>query len=282
MRQFGHAGRVGILAAAVLVGGFAASEAEASEAWGRCSVGDDGTQLASGLQRRDAQTGVMFKAELDDDNRAMLRATSVDFQFEKSVTSSGETRLRIVAADDTVLVSLSQQLMTVSRGTGTLRFDPRALTEDDGNTLRQLFAGSRAVRAFRSLASVFELRAPEEDDVFATALLIDGALIGYLDGDVGVIARIARRTAARRFGRLQAVKASRGRDRFDDCVGKYENTVSWAWNEMVACNQAASGSPWYLQGINMSMCNAEWVLRAEGAFFQFMSCMAIRVEEPLP
>lgn len=281
MRQFGYVGRVGVLAAAVLLGGIATSEAETSDAWGRCSVGEDGApQSVAGLRRRDARTGVVFRAGLDDHNRATLTATSGDFQFEKSVTSTGETHLRIVVGDDNVSVSFSQQLLVVGRGANTASVDPRVLNEDDGNRLRQLLAGSRAVRAFRSLAGVFELRAPEEDDVFATALLVDGALVASLDGDPGAIARIARRSAARRFGRLQAVKARQ--DRFEDCVGKYENTLSWAWDEMVECNVSASDDPWYLRSINMSMCNAEWLLRAEGAFFQFTGCMALPLLEELP
>lgn len=282
MRHVGHVGRTGVLAAAVLLGGLAAGKAEAGDVWGRCSVGGEGsTKPATGFQRSDPRTGATFAAELDDQNQAILRVTSAGFRFEKRVTSSGETRIQIDAADDTVLVSFSQHLLTVGRGAKTVSVDPRIQTEDDSNRVRQLLTGSRGARALRSLTTVLELRAPEEDDVFATALLIDGALIGSLDGDPGAIARIAKRIAVRRAGRLVAVKSARETDRFDDCVGMYENTLAWAWKELVQCNVDASDDPWYLQSLNMSMCNAEWVLRSESAFFQFLSCMAVPMRENL-
>ena len=64
-------------------------------------------------------------------------------------------------------------------------------------------------------------------------------------------------------------------DRFEDCVGKYEATVSWALDELVSCKTNAMDDPWYIRTINMSFCDLEWILRAESALAQFVSCTAL-------
>ena len=242
-----------------------------------CSV-TAGDQAASrehkAHQRYDAASGVQFWAGMDTQGRAVLRLTAARFEFEKAVSASGETSIRIVGGDDRVNVAFAQNSISVGRGKVRVGFDPRLATEDDENKVRQLLVGSRAVRAFRTIVAHLESRGPEEDDYFVTATLVDGALVGLIDGDRGIIGRVARRIGGRQRARLQVV-ALRGQERYADCWGMYENTVSWAWNEYQSCNVEASDDPWFIQSINTNFCTTEWIIRAESAAFQFLSCAAL-------
>ena len=270
-----------VVAIATLVGRAAAAEVSGGNlrtATSMCSV-PAGEQAASrehkAHQRHDALIGVDYSAGMDTQGRAVLRLTAARFEFEKSVTASGETSIHIAAGDDRVNLTLAQTFISVGRGKARVEFDPRLATEEDENKVRRLLVGSRAVRAFRTIVAHLESRAPEEDDYFVTATLVDGALVGLLDGDQGVIGRVARRIGSRQRVRLQAV-ASRGQDRYPDCWGMYENTVQWAWTEYQTCNVEASDDPWIIRSINMNYCTTEWIFRAESAAFQAMSCAAFR------
>jgi hypothetical protein len=225
-------------------------------------------------ERYDAGSGVRFWAGMDSEGRAVLRLTAARFEFEKSVTASGQTSIRIVGGDDRVTVTFAQHVVSVGRGKARVRFDPRLATEEDENKVRRLLVGSRAVRIFRAIAAHLESRSPEEDDFFATSTLVDGALVGLLDGDNAGVGRVARRIGKRQRARLQSVAAGR-QSRYADCVGLYESTVGWAWNEYQGCVGDAEDDGLLMRSINTNFCTAEWILRAEGAAFQFISCSAL-------
>jgi hypothetical protein len=229
----------------------------------------------AGRQRYDAGSGVRFWAGMDGEGRAVLRLTAAQFEFEKSVDASGQTSIRIVSGNDRVAVSFGQRAVSVGRGKASVGYDPRLATEEDENRVRRLLVGSRAVRAFRAIAAHLESRSPDEDDYFTAATLVDGALVGTLDGDRGVIGRVARRIGVRQRARLQVV-ALRGQDRFADCFGTYENSVNWAWNEYQSCVGDAEDDGAVLRSINTNFCATEWIVRAESAAFQFISCTAVR------
>lgn len=270
---------VGVTAAA-LAGGEAAAETrrgEATPAASLCSLPPQAEASSVGRaasQRHDAGSGVRFWAGMDGQGRAVLRLTAAQFEFEKSVTAAGQTDIRIVGGGDRVTVSFAEHIVSVGRGRASVKFDPRLATEEDENKVRRLLVGSRAVRVFRAIAAHLESRSPEEDDFFALATLVDGALVGLLDGDKAGVARVAKRIGNRQRARLQSV-AARLRGQFPDCVGMYESTVSWAWNEYSECTEEASDDSWLIRSINTNFCTTEWILRAESAAFQFLACAAL-------
>jgi hypothetical protein len=229
------------------------------------------------LQRQDPQTGIRFSGGRDTTGRAVVRVEGDGFGFEKTLTASGDAQIRIAAGTDVVSVSLTPQVITIARGKAAVSLYMGVVSQDSEGRLRRLLAGSRAVRAFRGLSAYLESRPAEEDDFFATSTLVDGALLSALDGDPGAIRRISRRLVARQLAGLRAARLRGATDRFEDCVGRYEATVYWAWGQFMACVDAASDDPFYIRAFTMNFCDAEWIARAETAAYQFVACGAFEL-----
>lgn len=282
MRQTTRTRGVAWLAALLICGTARASDGGngAAGPFPACDPAVDPIQAVgrgAGLQRKDAQAGVQYSASFDGAGRVVVTARAEGFTYEKVLSVTGELQIRVRAGNDSVSIGYDAQGVTVSRGRASVTAQHAGPDEQSAANLRRVIGGSRAVRWLRLLTAQLEALQPEQDDFFAQSMLIDGAIVGALDGDPGAIRRIAGRAAARHRARQQHVRLLRVGQRFDDCVGRYEDTVSWAWDEMIQCNQDASDDPWYLRGVNMSLCNAEWVMRSQSALYQFFACSALPI-----
>jgi hypothetical protein len=130
--------------------------------------------------------------------------------------------------------------------------------------VQQVLAGSRAMRAFRSL------RRRLTPDSLASAPgvsidLLDG-LLGVIHGDPSVYDR--RDPAA--SGRFSRVSFRLG----GSCYGEYESEVVAAWDDFAQCVDDVKWFP----GLQ-ELCAMTWLLRVESSWFRFIACSSIPLKE---
>lgn len=244
-------------------------------------AGSDGVALgtaahppAAPQSRYDGHLGVMFSARLDADGRAVTRIDGDGLTVVKTATAFGEVELELSFKKDRVEVSLGLDRIRVRRGRAQATLNPKRLTEADLAGAERVIRGSQAIRAFKQLTAQIEFN-EAEDDGFTLGALVDGALVRILDGEVGVVHRLGHRLKARQRARVRQASCSVVAPQFDDCLGEYELTVDGHWDTFMGCIDDAGDAPWYLRGALAAGCEVEWVVRAETAAFQFISCAAI-------
>jgi hypothetical protein len=220
----------------------------------------------------DAALEASFATAIDGNGSAVITMIASDLTLEKVVSPTGAATLRLTRGKDLVSVAMGPRGYTVTRGRRSAAFNPAAPREADLESVRAVLVGSRAVRAFRELTAILEAR-PGDDSAMIAATLLDGAVVGMLDGDPGAVDRIARRVAGKR--RSGAQPATYGRVQFQDCVLSYELSLLYSYDLYWTCLQTAEASPWYIWYIARSMCEWEFLIRSQQYVFQFVSCTAI-------
>jgi hypothetical protein len=223
-----------------------------------------------GHVEQDQATGATFALAADASGNMVTLMTARDFLLEKAVDPSGSTTIRLTQGRDSVTIAMSQSGYAVQRGTRSARFDPRAPQEADLDAIRSVLLGSPAVRTFRRLSSSFENR--EEDDYGPLVLsaLVDGAIVQMLDGDSGALERMAKRVTKKQRATLR--QAGRPGD-FRDCVVLYEQSLLYSYNIFKVCYETAQNNPWYISSWSKTVCDWEFLIRAEQYLFQFTACL---------
>jgi hypothetical protein len=96
--------------------------------------------------------------------------------------------------------------------------------------------------------------------------MIGDAIVGWLQGDAHARAQIApiARIVDDRTRSLRFVRA--------DCWYAYEQELGGAWNDYASCFAGASGlfATWI-----QDACGAEWTIRVEGYWFEYLGCSTI-------
>jgi hypothetical protein len=230
--------------------------------------GEPGIRLI-GQPQYDEVLDAMFSLGMAPDGSAWTQLVSGDLKVEKWATAAGEATLVLNYLKDRVTFTLRDGTYTVSRGKRSVSLSASDQNDDRYSAVRMLLVGSPAVRAFRAFTAAMEHRTGEDTGVMIS-MMVDGALVGVLDGDVGAIERVARRLARRaRPGVRQAQGAMPVQ--FTDCVTAYELAVLAAWNAYVGC---LNYSFWqYL--FFAPVCALEWGFRSQQYAFQYISCMAV-------
>jgi hypothetical protein len=132
--------------------------------------------------------------------------------------------------------------------------------EDGLDQVQQVLAGSRAMRAFRSLRS----RLTAESLASAPGVSIDlvDVILGILHGDPGVYDRRDPRTAGR-FSRVSLAGDA-------SCFPEYESDVTAAWDDFAQCCDDVKWFP----GLQ-ELCAITWLLKVESSWFRFIACSSI-------
>jgi hypothetical protein len=157
-----------------------------------------------------------------------------------------------------VEIRAGQDVLTVTRGASSASVALSSATEDDRLAVRLLLAGSRSVRALRVLGA--ELAAGAERSPGGLALILTDAVVGFLDGDVTAVQRVAERLGKKRVSVRQAREEL-------GCYERWESEVIRAWDDYQECQAVYFGNP-----VWRDACGLRWMLWAESAWFAFLKC----------
>jgi hypothetical protein len=225
-----------------------------------------GDALAS---QYDEITGLWFTAQLDRQGQISSEVKGRDLSIVKSLTD-GQVRLEITAGKNHLTIIASPGAVELTAGKRRVRFDPKQATEGDYDAAKRLLAESRVVGRLRAAAAVLGANAAETPH--ATDLLLTDALVGLLDGDPGAAARIRERVRTRIAGARVVPAAARG-GAIGDCYNEYRNEV---YDAMMDAERCVDDFPiWNVPMRNL--CNLEFTLRSEAAWFEFLGCTFTRV-----
>jgi hypothetical protein len=234
--------------------------------------------LSGGAGRAHAATpaaAVVYETTRMADGAIQFSGSAPGLAFHKNSYADGHFDFEIESGRDKVDVHMSALALRVTRGSRTI-----SLAAGFGATeraqLRKLLAGSAAIKRYEALAADVEAH---KDRTLATyGVLLGESTIAWLRGDTAARARIARRLAPISrpviASRSTTADASRFRPvRMADCWYAYEQEVTNAQNDLVSCYVGAYGSLW--QSYYMTGCDFTWAIRAEGYWFEYLSCSAI-------
>jgi len=227
-----------------------------------------------GRSLHDQLSNAEYSASMDPNGTATTSIRAGNFQFDKSIESSGTTTLRLTQDDDLVTIVVDATGYVVRRGDRVARLDPRSTSQrEHRDAIRSVLLGSVAVRSYRRVSVVLESRDEREDEhPLVLNALADGALIQMLDGDPGAMSRIARRVVRKQ---LAKVRQARMPDIFKDCVALYESSLLNSWSQYEQCMQWASNVTWWFADWAEDFCHWEWFLRSQQYVWQFVGCFTL-------
>jgi hypothetical protein len=208
----------------------------------------------------DAATGAELRLTRRGNDALQTSLTWSDLDVRKVVQSNGDFHLRLAGRHDLLVMMRTDERLRVTRNGQTAVLQLNQSDEDGLDQVQQVLAGSRAMRAFRSLRS--RLAADSLASAPGVSIdLVDG-LLGILNGDPGVYDRRDPRSG----DRLSRVSLAPNRP----CYPEYESGVIAAWGDFGQCIDDVR---WY-PGLQ-ELCAMTWVLKAESAWFQFIACSSI-------
>jgi hypothetical protein len=229
-------------------------------------------------QEYDRFTDATFTAATDTDGNAHFTIRGGEFLFEKALGPTGDATIRLTQGKDVVTIAVSQGGYHVERGRKSVRVNPRSAQSGGPDAVRSLLAGSAAVRTFKRLTATLEDRDEgEEDGALALSALIDGAMLQMLDGEPGAAKRIGKRVTRKHRAAVRPVKASAAPQGYRDCVGLYEISLLWGWDQFAACYGEAQGYTWWVRDWVEYACEFEWFLRSQQYLWQFVGCMMLPI-----
>jgi hypothetical protein len=214
----------------------------------------------------DARTNAAFFFSLTADGAVRMTVKAAQLEVDKTVYPDGRYRVVLQAGDDRVSVAAAPGTVeVVRRNQGSRRVEVGRAADDDWLQVKVLLAGSKAVRLFRTLS--YNLDPETLETPAGRAVLASDGAFGVLDGDVGAIGRLVRQMRAAQKTKIRPAAL---RQVFLDCFRKYADAVNVAMQEWVDCFN--SFYPW---DPRQYLCDFEWLLKAESAWFQFIACSAI-------
>jgi hypothetical protein len=229
-------------------------------------------------QEYDRVTDATFTVSTDTDGNAHFTIRGGEFLFEKVLGPAGDATIRLTQGKDVVTIAVSQGGYHVERGRKSVRLNPRSSQGGGPDPVRSLLAGSAAVRTFKRLTAALEERdESEEDGALALSALIDGAMLQMIDGEPGAARRVGKRVTRKQRTAIRPVKASAAPQGYRDCVGLYEISLLWGWDQFASCYVEAQGYSWWVRDWVEYACEFEWVLRSQQYLWQFVGCITLPI-----
>ena len=212
------------------------------------------------------------------DGGIQFSGNAPNLQFRKAAYRDGHFDLQITSRNDRVDVQMNAFAIQVTRGKQTLSMATSALGTEGLAKIHALLAGSSAITRYREVAAAAEARSDRSPEAYG--LILDGAVVGWLDGDANAPARLARRLAGTRAPDLLAPAGGRAAARLfqvrrPDCWGSYEHEAGQAMDDLVSCYGGAAQMSGFWQAIYDVGCTGEWTIRVEGYWFEYISCSTI-------
>jgi len=207
------------------------------------------------------QAELTFSGRYSQDGGFEVEARGGDLVLQKRSLPGGGFVLDITAPKDSVSIAFSDAGVSVNRNKRRRSVSLSADSIDELDRIRQLLAGSEAVRLTRTAATA--VQESEDDSLASTSLLIADALVGLLTGDDGAAAKTSRHLS--RHGRAGIRRVAT-----PDCYTIWEGRVVRSGYEYEAC--ARSFSMW---NPIRNLCAFRWVLAVESYWFSFLSCSGL-------
>jgi len=214
-----------------------------------------------------ARTGEMAYAVVRmPDGGIRFSGSRTDLEFQKTSYADGHFAFEIASGRDRVSIRLNAFALAVTRAGRTVSSASNALSPETFSIVRAMLAGSPAIAQYRRLAA--GLTARHDQSPQAYGVLLGATVIAWLGGDDGAPARFAH-DASSRLG--VAFRVRRG-----DCWAEYEANLMNAESDMNACFAgAALQSSSFWQWAYAAGCSTEYLVRADGYWFGYLSCEAI-------
>jgi hypothetical protein len=219
---------------------------------------------ASVASRRIAQlhhvpeADLTFEGRLAEDGSFTTEVRGGELVFQKKSLPGGGVVLHLSAPGDVVRIEVTGAGIAVQREGRDVRLNMSSISEDELEGVRQLLAGSRAVRLTRRAAEALYLS--NDDSLAGTSLFVADAIVGLLTGDEGAPGRVARHLSQR--GRAMARRIA------IDCYAVWETQVVQAYSEYESCYY---GFP--VWNTMRNLCAYRWVLQVETYWFSMISCI---------
>jgi hypothetical protein len=209
---------------------------------------------------------VVYSAAPTADGGVLVTAAADGLTISKTVYADGRSITEVASPGDTLRLEIDHDALQLVRGRARHRVDGRSTSpEADLAKVRRTLADSPALGRLRAVAA----RMADVDvgaRPHALAVLLTDALLGYLDGDVGAPARLARQLTAKTRSGLRTVR--RG------CYSAWEAQVMEASYELESCINDFS---WY-NYVADELCTIRWTLQVEVAWWSLISCASIPIK----
>jgi len=200
------------------------------------------------------------------DGGIRFSGTATHLAFQKTSYGDGHFAFEIASGRDRVAIRLNAFALAVTRAGRTVSSASNALDPEALSRVRAMLAGSPAIAQYRRLAA--GLAARHDRSPQAYGVLLGAPVIAWLGGDDGAPARFAH-DASNRLG--VAFRVRRG-----DCWAEYEANLMNAESDMNACFAgAALQTSSFWQWAYAVGCSTEYLIRADGYWFGYLSCEAI-------
>ena len=62
---------------------------------------------------------------------------------------------------------------------------------------------------------------------------------------------------------------------YRDCVGIYQVSLLWGWDQLASCVIESLSAHWWIRAWVERACEFEWVLRSQQYVWQFIGCMML-------
>ena len=224
------------------------------------------TQVSAAPAPQTSPDGAVYTFATGPSGEAVLTVDAGELHVEKSVLPNGSTALLLRVGSEELRLEVTTDRVSLATANGTSSFVPGGADDREAVAVRVALARSRAVEAFRQAAARVSARGGQSP--FEEALALSGALVGQLSGDPGALRGFNGRHRPVK-GAVRPVSARR----IEDCWGQYENFILWAWDQYLWCLSEGR-----LRFFGVSYCEAQYYMRAESAWFQFLACSAIPVK----
>jgi hypothetical protein len=205
----------------------------------------------------DERTGTAIRLTAAPGGALQVSVSGPDFEFRKVTQTTGDYQARLRSRQDVVVLARTGDRLRVTHAGRTAVVNMGHVVESDLDDAQQVLAGSRAVRAFRSMHA--RLSEDALDSAPGLSLETVDALLGVLQGETSMFTNRHQRPA----GRVAHTAFEPRRSCFEEYVGE----VVVAWGDLSSCVNdlmLIPGGP--------EVCAFVWAIRVESAWFQFVGC----------
>jgi hypothetical protein len=217
--------------------------------------------------RYDEATGLWLIGRTESDGRLVSEVKGGDLVVRKTIKAPGELTIEILAGRHAATITVSRTLVEVKTRRRTVRFDPTRAAEADYHAAKQVLAESGVVSRARAAAAGLGREAA--DSVQGLDFQLTDAVVGILDGDTAAVDRLKERIRTRVLG--IGLKPAGG-GAIGECYEQYKWEVYRAWIANEEC--VRDFDFWNVPMRNL--CNLEWTIRVEAAWFEFVGCTVAR------
>ena len=244
----------------------AASVAQAAAAgWEACEIPSMEVVATGGGQQQALRLAAGVEPQ-----RVWLTASYDGLSIRKFTAKGGASVIEFSYGDDTVVISLSRDQLSIGRKGVAREFKGQRSMED----IQALLGASPAVYRTRLMLSQLERTSALKAGTMS--VLSAAALLASLTGDVDAPARLSERFLEKHRRGYALVRAVVSRsDDEDSCWSSYTKETEAAWKSQESCVKEQTELGWFLLDSRINACMTVWFLRAESAWFEFLKCTGL-------